>query len=186
MASINDKHLSPASTLLKENSDFRRAQTFIQGAFNHGRFHRDKNRHHHSNHHIKENTEHSSPLHSSSRNKKSLEILDFHESWREEMEVYRHLFGKRDHPHSRKSVNEVNKDTKEEERRKLPRNIASIDTSAIKAVVNRKVNMTKSKKKNNEKHKVRVGATLAGLDSTKEKLASNQNDVSTYIHFIFC
>lgn len=70
------------------------AQSLLQNTLNHsshghghGHHHSQHQHHHHHNHHhhqhAKENTV------SQRGNKKGLEILDFHESWREEMEFYK-------------------------------------------------------------------------------------------------
>ncbi|KAM7354234.1 tubulin tyrosine ligase-like 4B isoform 2-T5 [Cochliomyia hominivorax] len=78
------------------------AQSFVQNALNHnhGHGHVHHNHSHHSHHHhqhAKENSATSRLSASSMSNKKGLEILDFHESWREEVEIYKDVMYAKKH-----------------------------------------------------------------------------------------
>ncbi|XP_065357792.1 tubulin monoglutamylase TTLL4 isoform X3 [Calliphora vicina] len=95
---LQQQNLSSAS-VLKEGSgtgsgatttNMGAAQSFVQNALNHSHGHgHGHHHHHHHSHHHQHAKENAASNRSSSASKKGLEILDFHESWREEVEMYK-------------------------------------------------------------------------------------------------
>lgn len=94
-----DKNHTSSGSLLKEDNagiggvatNLGATQSFVLNhSHGHGHGHNHHHHHHHSHHqHAKENAASNRLIGSSSGSKKGLEILDFHESWREEVELYK-------------------------------------------------------------------------------------------------